>query len=54
MSTAVIYARFSPRPVRKTKTGAVKDCQSIAAQMNACARHCGLHQLHVTGRFQDE
>lgn len=44
---AAIYTRFSPRP------GAA-ECQSTAAQLDACRAYCALRRLEVVAELGDE
>lgn len=47
MHTAVIYARFSPRPN-------AADCESISAQLAVCRQHCAAAGYQIIGEWADE
>ena len=54
MATAVIYARYSPRRLRKDAAGGTKECESNAAQIESCRAFAQAEGFDITAEFQDD
>ena len=52
--TAVIYARYSPRPVKKRTNGTDIECESCEMQVEHCQRWCSDHGYEVLAVCSDE
>jgi site-specific DNA recombinase len=47
MTPAILYARFSDRPN-------AQECESIAAQLEACRNHCAVRGYAIAAEFSDQ
>ena len=57
MKQAIIYTRFSPRPVKKKKFGknvVVVPCMSCEFQEQKCRDYCDLHGMDILAAYQDK